>query len=319
MKYLFFDIECSNCFNGVGKMCEFGYVLMDEHFNVIKMDDIPMSPGKGRENRFYLTGRKHEKDLVLAYEYDYYLSQLEFPTFYNQIKKLMEDPDTVCFAYSMENDIHHLYNACKRYKLKPINYTCYDVQRLVAAYLQKKGQMGLKKACLEIVGPNTVVKLQEHLSRDDAQMEKLIFETICIFEKKTPTELLEISTFARANSIEFIDKVNKRKETKKLKAAGHTLYRSLLCEETELDKPENVGRRYNVSGALKADLNALKVTIDLIKNKNGLFSNHLTRTDYFIVLDEENKKEIINGLTRPFTGQIMTYQELILTMDQQEN
>ena len=54
MKYLFFDIECSNCFNGVGKMCEFGYVLVDENLQVITADDIPMSPGKGRGNRFYL-------------------------------------------------------------------------------------------------------------------------------------------------------------------------------------------------------------------------------------------------------------------------
>ena len=89
MKYLFFDIECSNCFNGVGKMCEFGYVLMDEEFNIISRDDIPMSPGRGRENKFHLTGRKHEKDLVLAYTEDHYISQPEFPTFYNRIKTLM--------------------------------------------------------------------------------------------------------------------------------------------------------------------------------------------------------------------------------------
>ena len=312
MKYLFFDIECSNCFNGIGKMCEFGYVLMDERFNIVKMGDIPMSPGKGGENRFYLKGRKHEKDLELAYEYDFYLSQPEFPTFYNQIKRLMEDPDTVCFAYSMENDIHHLFSSCARYKLEAINYTCYDVQKLVAAYLQKKGQMGLKKACLEIVGPNTVVRLQEHLSRDDAQMEKLIFEAICIFEKKTPTELLEVSTFAKTNSIEFINKACERKEKKKLKAAGHALYRTLLCDETELDKPENIGRRYNVSGELKADLNALKATIDIVKTKNGLFSNHLTRTDYYVVLNEKDKEEILKHLEeKPLEAQILTYDEFI--------
>ena len=187
MKYLFFDIECSNCFNGVGKMCEFGYVLMDEQFNITKSGDIPMSPGKGDGSRFHLKGRKHEKDLELAYEYDYYLSQPEFPAFYGQIKKLIEDPDTICMAYSMDNDIPHLYNACKRYRLKPFNYTCYDVQKLVATWLELKKQMALRKACLEIVGPNSLVKLQEHLSRDDAQMEKLIFEAICIFEKKAPS------------------------------------------------------------------------------------------------------------------------------------
>ena len=183
MKYLFFDIECSNCFNGVGKMCEFGYVLTDENFHVMKSGDIPMSPGKGEGNRFHLKGRKNEKDLELAYEYGYYLEQPEFPKFHKQIKSLVEDPDTICFAYSMDNDIPHLYHACTRYKLQPFNYVCYDVQKLVAAYLEKKGQMSLRNACLKIVGPNSVVRLQEHLSRDDAEMERLIFEAICILTK----------------------------------------------------------------------------------------------------------------------------------------
>ena len=32
MKYLFFDIECANCFDGKGKICEFGYIQTDENF-----------------------------------------------------------------------------------------------------------------------------------------------------------------------------------------------------------------------------------------------------------------------------------------------
>lgn len=175
MKYLFFDIECSNCFNGKGKICEFGYVLTDENFKIIKQDDIPMSPGKGRENRFYLKGRKHEKDIELAYKYDDYFKQPEFNKFYDRIKKIMEDPDTICFAFSMENDISYLHNACTRYNLEPLNYICYDVQQFAKKYLEKKNLMSLKNACHEIVGPHSTVQLQEHLSRDDAKMEMMIF------------------------------------------------------------------------------------------------------------------------------------------------
>lgn len=127
MKYLFFDIECSNCFNGVGKMCEYGYVLTDDNLHTLKADDIPMSPGRRRDSKFNLKGRKNEKDLELAYEDEFYFEQPEFNHFYKQIKSLMEDPDTICFAYSMNNDIAHLYHACKRYGLEPIKYTCYDV------------------------------------------------------------------------------------------------------------------------------------------------------------------------------------------------
>ena len=314
MKYLFFDIECSNCFNGVGKMCEFGYVLTDENFNIMKHGDIPMSPGKGREYRFYLKGRKHEKDLELAYEYDYYFSQPEFPSFYNQIKRMMEDPDTACFAYSMDNDIPHLHHACTRYKLQPFNYECYDVQKLVAAYLEKKGQMSLKNACLRIVGPNSVVKLQEHLSRDDAEMERLIFEAICILTKTDSKVLLEQSQFARTNSIEYMDCVKERGKRKRLKTAGHELYNSLAVPDEELDKPENIGKRYNISGELKADLNALKVTIELIKHKGGILCNKISKSDFFIAYDQKNKEEILNGFKHTFEGQLLTYEEFLATI-----
>ena len=45
MKYLFFDIECANCFDRKGKIFSFGYVLTDEKFNVIEpREDILVSP-----------------------------------------------------------------------------------------------------------------------------------------------------------------------------------------------------------------------------------------------------------------------------------
>ena len=318
MKYLFFDIECSNCFNGVGKMCEFGYVLTDENFNIMKRGDIPMSPGKGHKCRFYLKDRTHKKDLELAYEYDYYFSQPEFPSFYNQIKKMMEDPDTICFAYSMNNDILHLYHACTRYKLQPFNYECYDVQKLVAAYLKKEGQMSLKNACLRIVGSSTVVKLQEHLSRDDAEMERLIFKAICILTKTDSKVLLEQSQFARTNSIEHVNRVKERSKRKRLKTAGHELYNSLAVPDEELDKPENIGKRYNISGELKADLKALKVTIELIKHNNGVLCNKISKSDFFIAYNQKNKEEILNGFKYPFDGQLLTYEEFLATAKQKK-
>ena len=115
----------------------------------------------------------------------------------------------------MDNDIPHLYHACTRYEKEPFNYICYDVQKLVAEYLEIKGQMPLHNACKEIVGPNSTVKLQEHLSRDDAMMEKLIFEAICILSKKKPNELLEESQFAKTNSVEYIAKIKERGQRKK--------------------------------------------------------------------------------------------------------
>lgn len=311
MRYLFFDIECSNCFNSVGKMCEFGYVLTDENLLVISKGDIPMSPGKGRGSRFHLRGRKDERDIELAYNYEYYLSQPEFPFFYKQIKRLVEAPDTICFAYSMDNDIPHLYHACTRYGFEPFNYECYDVQKLAAAYLEKKGQISLKNAYLSIVGPNTIVQLQEHLSRDDAMMEKLIFEAICDLTNTKARDLLEQSQYARTNSIEYMKRIKERGKRKRLKTAGHDLYNSLAIPNEELDKTEYIGRRYNISGELKAKLDKLKIIIDLIQQKSGILCNKISKSDFFIVYDEKNKEEILKGLKHPFEGQLLTYEEFL--------
>ena len=135
MKYLFFVVECSNTFHGFGKICEFGYVLTDDNLNKISDDDLVMSPGKGGNNRFYLKGRRGQRDLVLAYDDSYYYEQEEFPFFFKKIKALMEQSDTICFAYSSGNDLLHLNRTCKRYKLKPIHFTCYDVQKFATALI----------------------------------------------------------------------------------------------------------------------------------------------------------------------------------------
>ena len=34
--YLFFDCECANCFDGIGKICSLGYVLADDELNIIE-------------------------------------------------------------------------------------------------------------------------------------------------------------------------------------------------------------------------------------------------------------------------------------------
>lgn len=311
MKYLFFDVECANCFNGVGKICEFGYVLTDEKFNIIRADDIPMSPGRGDRNRFNLTGRKKEKDLELAYDHSYYFSLPEFPKFYNQIKMLMEDEDTICFAYSMDNDIRHIANTCKRYHLDPLNYTCYDIQKLAAWYLEEGGQISLHKACKSIVGPSSTVRLIEHLSRDDAKMEMMIFEAVCVLTNKSSNDLLTLPEFTKVNSIEFLENIAAQKLRKRLRTKGHLLYSSLSVPKEELDNLTYVGKRYNFSSVLKASYDELIIAIDFVKQHGGVLCNDLNKTDFFVAFDDANRDEIVGNFKRPFAGKAITYNELI--------
>ena len=54
MRYLFFDIECAD---GNFKICEFGYVITDESFNILTKKNILINP----QCRFNLTGRKGKR------------------------------------------------------------------------------------------------------------------------------------------------------------------------------------------------------------------------------------------------------------------
>ena len=84
MRLLFFDIECANHYNGKGKICEVGYIITDEKFNILARKDIPINP----QSRFNLIGRKKERDLHLAHEANNYQKYKEAKTYYEHYDNL---------------------------------------------------------------------------------------------------------------------------------------------------------------------------------------------------------------------------------------
>ena len=96
MRYLFFDIECCNGRN----ICEFGYVITDEKFNILEKKDFTINP----ENKFNLTGRPDGRDLYLYYPESIYYRSNKFPYFYEDIKKLIEYPNQLIVGHAISND-----------------------------------------------------------------------------------------------------------------------------------------------------------------------------------------------------------------------
>ena len=66
MKFVFFDIECANYINDMFTICTFGYTITDEHFNVIKKEDILINP-KSKFNKIVLN------KIILKYNLKIYL------------------------------------------------------------------------------------------------------------------------------------------------------------------------------------------------------------------------------------------------------
>ena len=145
MRYLFYDVECSNCFNGEGKMCSFGYVITDSDFNVVEKRDIVMNPA----SRFYLRRKDGKPEIELAYSEEYFKSQPKFDKFYEEIKEMLEYPDQIVMGHSILNDVKHLAYQCKRYKFPCINYRFGDSQLIYKKFINGGPQVGLAKICEE--------------------------------------------------------------------------------------------------------------------------------------------------------------------------
>lgn len=179
MKYIFFDIECANCYQGKGKICSFGYVITDTSFNVIEKCDLVINPAA----KFNLG-----PDIVLAYDKNTFKNAPMFPDFYGEITTLLEDEDAMVFGFSACNDARYLNNDCIRYNLPSIDYTFYDVQQILMGIKDTRNQPSLIGSCLEFgIEENQDV----HKSDDDSLMTMELLRAICIQQEKTPEQLIE--------------------------------------------------------------------------------------------------------------------------------
>ena len=317
MKYLFFDIECSNCFGNHSKICEFGYVLTDENFKVISKDAIPMSPGKKcRENRFDLGIFKREPGFEWAYDFDYYFNCAEFPIYYDLVKKLFEDKDTIIFGYAVDSDIRYLNDAFERYHLDPIDYDAYDVQKMMRYYSTKKESVsGLDSAFDKLCSKEERVKLQRHLSRDDAYMTMRVFQEICNNLNLTPLEMIELCDNGKYNSSIIRSRSHKKQSSsvnhKKVKPEGCVIWEDFFKESiNKAENDEQRGKYVIVSESIKKDVGILKEVIEMIKDKGLEPAMKITGSNYFIGLDENDIKRMNNVLKRPYEGKLLSIEDL---------
>ena len=312
MKYLFFDIECSNSFNGRPKICEFGYVLTDDQFKVLRKDDIPMSPGHYcHENKFDMGIHKRDPEFEWAYDSDYYFRCPEFPFFYETIKNLLGMEDTLLFGFAVSNDIWFIDRAIKRYKLNPFDYVVYDIQNMAQFFTRKKKALNLEATFKEFCPIEEFIRLQPHLSRDDAYMSMRILEELSKKNNLALSEIIGLSEDFRFSSEEYLAKCYQETKEKQERAVRHAeckrlsdeFYRECSSIRSDSNGPRKVVR---ISGTIKTNLELLKETIEAIKGKGFLYLNRVNEYDYFIVADEEDFKGAKGSDKLSSLGKIIT-------------
>ncbi len=180
MKYVFFDIECSNGHD----ICSFGYCLVDSNFKLIKKEDIVINP----ESKINLAPKGKRARIELAYSQEYFMKQNPFDFYYETIAKLLTDKKHILFGHSIASDFGFLNHACRRYNLPPLKLKGFDSQKLYHIIYKTDHLESLEKIVEEL---DIEKQFIYHKSSEDAEATMLVLKKIIIENNLSLTDLKE--------------------------------------------------------------------------------------------------------------------------------
>lgn len=283
--YLFFDIECANCFGGVGKMCSFGYVVVNRDWEILDEDDVVMNPET--EFDWYLFDPKH--GCKLAYSKDYFRAQRNFESFYSGIKKLMETGNRRIFGFSVKNDMGFLQSACERYGLPSINYAAYDVAKIIDSANELKNGKGLEEWCRIYKVP--CEKFVSHKSSDDAKMTMLLLKAFCDQNNETVDSLIEKNRGNKLSIEKFLEQREISRHNKEVIGKITALY----GKKAKAFLTQRLSGNFSLGFKIKKDVDFSLKIAELIYKHGGILQKNL-KSDGTVVVEDSCSPEIIKDL-----------------------
>lgn len=244
MKYLFFDIECANCYNNCAKIFSLGYLITDEKFNILhEKEDVLINP----KDRFdWYVAKK-----MMAYPREIFKDQPPFPEFYQRFQEMFEDPETMVIGYAVTNDVHFLHDDCKRYGLEPLAYRFFDVQQLYARQPVNNTAKNLEDSVLSWYGEEPE---NMHRSDEDAYNTMRILKAIAAFHNTDLPGIMEMFPDCGGETHDgMIDYAWKKPEgeDKKKRRRGGKKKKGGVAEETA---PEDQSANMMEQGSRNAEL-----------------------------------------------------------------
>ena len=168
MQYLFFDLEKATSKKG-GRICEFGYVIVDENFKIIEENNLIINPNiSDDEWDNYVVKNLLHKTI------EEYNSQPQFNHYYQKISNLILSADYV-FGHSLHGDVNTMNTECKRYSRPSINVTVYEIKEFYNKIKKPVGDVSVSNMLKAL---NTVGETLEHDAENDAHNTMLILQSL---------------------------------------------------------------------------------------------------------------------------------------------
>lgn len=273
--FVFFDCECANTFDGVGKICSLGYVIADDELNIIESEDVVMNPEC--EFDWYLFSGKG--GCQLAYSKDYFRIKPNFAAFYKDIKKLFTTGNRFVGGFAVGNDVGFVNSACERYNQEYIQFRAFDLERYLERKYQKKQKL-IEWA--EEFGVN-VAKYQSHKSVDDAILTMLTLKAECMKTGKSVEEILGENKDCFVSNEQILVQAEERAYRKEMTEKIKRLYGKKSPKPTHKSV---LDQRFEFDHKLLKDVDTAFVLIKKIYENGGATYEHLSGKGKLICLEE---------------------------------
>ncbi|MBO7344524.1 MAG: hypothetical protein J6U92_01100 [Clostridia bacterium] len=258
MDYLFIDIECANCKDG-GKLCEFGYVLVDNNFSVIEEKNILINPS-AEFDRYVLAH-------MLNYKKQDYDNSPLFKQVYPQIFPLLTANNRIIVGHTVGGDAVHIGDDCMRYGLPTPDFKYADVVEIYKEHTNTQNATSLVNMCKELgieTGDNV------HSAGVDARLTMLVAKALCEKTKVSLEQLLIKTPNCKGEIKNYAKTVAQKRNYKKYLED---------CAKNGIDLIN--GDRYNVLRLFRRFVyQRLKNPIQEIQGKSICFSENYERANY---------------------------------------
>ncbi len=281
--FVFFDCECANTFDGVGKICSLGYVICDDDLNIIESEDVVMNPECDFD--WYLLSGKG--DCKLAYSKDYFRVKPNFESYYKDIKKLFTTGNRYIAGFAVSNDVGFVNDACERYEQPYIQFRAFDLERYLERKYEKKQKL---VEWAQEFGVN-VAKYQSHKSEDDAIMTMLCLKAECMRTGQNVEEILKSpegkNCFVSNEQIleQAAERAYRREMTEKIKR--------LYGKKSPMPHFKTVlGERFELDSKILRDVDFAFELVKQIYDNGGVTGEHLTGSGYEVFKAMPNPEHV---------------------------
>lgn len=312
-KYSFFDIECANCFDGDGKICEFGAVSTNLDFSPAGNPiHYLCNPGTGRNFRFWLKNRKGQVDIHLRFEqndYEAYRKSPEFSQYIDNINYFFGQKNMLLFGFDVKNDLGYLDYSYRRYERELPNISVIDVRVLYEVLLKDKSSL---EKIIETYVPAeerqniffhdsshdafaTMLALKYVLSKFPGSLKDLIEKVgpDCLVNSSLNSELNKLNKKYRnlEKEIKHFNKINPFYRLKEMRKADKN-YKELSGKE------EFLGKRFGLSANIQhSAIDCLKLCLS-IEAKGFLLALYTPDVDFLICKDENECRQVKGKIKR---------------------